>query len=92
MAKPFKLKGIKGLQGMGKFNSPSAGSSLPTMKKFLLYKNIFGSTPSSRKKLGPMGPMMGKPQSIGGGIGQPDQGGGIGNIQLIASLHRMGLM
>ena len=48
--------------------------------------------PTPDPVLVPMGPMMGKPQSIGGGIGQPDQGGGIGNIQLIASLHRMGLM
>lgn len=91
--------GIRGLsspkmKGMAKYSSPRAAAVLPMMKKFLLYRNIFGSTPGMRKKFGPMGPNLGKGKG-GGLVGPPGPNtpdAGIGNIQLMASAHRMGLL
>jgi len=83
---------IPKLKGMAKYNSPRAASVLPMMKKFLLYKNIFGSTPGVRKQFGPMGPNLGKGSNIASGMASPSAGAGIGNIQLMASMHRMGLL
>lgn len=92
-----KIGGLKGLSspggGMGKIGS-KAGSPLPMMKKFLLYRNVFGNTPDVRKKMGPMGPKMGNPMSggMGAGMSLPGTGGGPGNIQVLAGMHRMGLL
>lgn len=87
-----KVAGLKKLGGIGKVG-PNTGSALPMAKKFLLYRNTFGNLPSIRKKLGPMGPNMGKPGSIAGGapknIGGPE---GTGNVQALSGFHRMGLL
>lgn len=96
------LKGIQGIKGIGGIRglkgsgggkvTPKTGSPLGMMKKFMLYRNAFGNVPGVRARMGPMGPNMGKPTSIAGGIGKQPPGSGPGGIQDIAAFHRMGLL